>query len=80
MNKKKPLKLDQIKDFLLKKGLTVIKKKKIIFLNKDLRSLYLTILCSIGIVMFSFALPIIFEFKNNIILASKEIEIILRVI
>jgi len=74
MNKKKPLKLDQIKDFLLKKGLTVIKKKKIIFLNKDLRSLYLTILCSIGIIMFSFALPIILEFKNNTILASKEIE------
>ena len=74
MNKKKPLKLDQIKDFLLKKGLTVIKKKKIIFLNKDLRSLYLTILCSIGIIMFSFVLPIILEFKNNTILASKEIE------
>ena len=74
MNKKNPLKLDQIKDFLLKKGLTVIKKKKIFFLNKDLRSLYLTILCSIGIIMFSFALPAIFEFKNNTILASKEIE------
>ena len=74
MNKKKPLKLDQIKDFLLKKGLTIIKKKKIIFLNKDLRSLYLTILCSIGIIMFSFALPVILEFKNNTILASKEIE------
>ena len=74
MNKKNPLKLDQIKDFLLKKGLTVIKKKKIIFLNKDLRSLYLTILCSIGIIMFSFVLPIILEFKNNTILASKEIE------
>ena len=74
MNKKKPLKLDQIKDFLLKKGLTVIKKKKIIFLNKDLRSLYLTILCSIGIIMFAFVLPTILEFKNNTILASKEIE------
>ena len=74
MNKKNPLKLDQIKDFLLKKGLTVIKKKKKFFLNKDLRSLYLTILCSIGIIMFSFALPAIFEFKNNTILASKEIE------
>ena len=74
MNKKKSLKLAQIKNFLLKKGLTVIKKKKIIFLNKDLRSLYLTILCSIGIIMFSFALPAIFEFKNNTILASKEIE------
>ena len=32
MNKKKILKLDQIKDFLLKKGFTVIKKKKINFL------------------------------------------------
>ena len=74
MNKKNPLKLDQIKDFLLKKGLTVIKKKKIIFLNKDLRSLYLTVLCSIGIIMFSFVLPVILEFKNNTILASKEIE------
>ena len=74
MNGKKLLKLDQIKDFLLKKGLTVIKKKKIIFLNKDLRSLYLTILCSIGIIMFSFVLPVILEFKNNTILASKEIE------
>ena len=74
MNKKNPLKLNQIKDFLLKKGLTVIKKKKIIFLNKDLRSLYLTILCSIGIIMFSFVLPVILEFKNNTILASKEIE------
>ena len=74
MNKKKPFKLDQIKDFLLTKGLTVIKKKKIIFLNKDLRSLYLTILCSIGIIMFAFVLPAIFEFKNNTILASKEIE------
>ncbi len=74
MNKKKPLKLDQIKEFLLKKGLTIIKKKKIFFLNKDLRSLYLTILCSIGIIMFSFVLPVILEFKNNTILASKEIE------
>ena len=74
MNKKKTLKIDQIKDFLLKKGLTVIKKKKIFFLNKDLRSIYLTILCSIGIIMFSFVLPVILEFKNNTILASKEIE------
>ena len=74
MNKKKSLKLAQIKNFLLKKGLTVIKKKKIFFLNKDLRSLFLTVLCSIGIIMFSFVLPAIFEFKNNTILASKEIE------
>ena len=74
MNKKKSLKLNQIKEFLLKKGLTVIKKKKIFFLNKDLRSLFLTVLCSLAFIMFSFALPIMLEFKNNIILASQEIE------
>ena len=74
MIKKKPLKLEQIKKFLFKKGLTVIKRKKIFFLNKDLRSLYLTILYSIGIIVFSFTLPVILEFKNNTILASKEIE------
>ena len=74
MNKKKILKLDQIKEFLFKKGLTIIKKKKINFLNKDSKSLYLTFLCSLGVIMFSFALPIILEFKNNTILASIEIE------
>ena len=72
MNKKKILKLDQIKEFLLKKGFTIIRKKK--FLSNDSRSLYLTFLCSVGVVMFFFALPIIFEFKNNTILTSKEIE------
>ena len=46
MNKKKVFKLDQIKEFLLKKGFTIIKKKK--FLNNDSRSLYLTFLCSLG--------------------------------
>ena len=72
MNKKKVFKLDQIKEFLLKKGFTIIRKKK--FLSNDSRSLYLTFLCSIGVVMFFFALPIIFELKNNTILISKEIE------
>ena len=74
MNKKKILKLDQIKEFLFKKGFTVIKKKKINFLNKGSKSLYLTFLCSLGVIMFSFVLPVILEFKNNTILASKEIE------
>ena len=72
MNKKKVFKLDQIKEFLLKKGFTIIRKKN--FLSDDSRSLYLTFLCSIGIIMFSFALPAILEFKNNTILASIEIE------
>ena len=72
MNKKKVFKLDLIKEFLLKKGFTIIRKKN--FLSNDSRSLYLTFLCSISVVMFFFALPIIFEFKNNIVLISKEIE------
>ena len=74
MSRKKVFKLDQIKEFLLKKGLTVIKKKKFNFLNKDSRSLYFTFLCSLAVITFSYALPIILEFKNNTILASKEIE------
>ena len=74
MNRKKVFKLDQIKEFLLKKGLTVIKKRKKFFLNKDSRSLYFTFLCSLAVITFSYALPIILEFKNNTILASKEIE------
>ena len=72
MNKKKVFKLDLIKEFLLKKGFTIIRKKK--FLSNDSRSLYLTFLCSISVVMFFFALPIIFELKNNTVLTSKEIK------
>jgi Bax protein len=74
MNRKKIFKLDQIKEFLLKKGLIVIKKKKLNFLNKDSRSLYFTFLCSLAVITFFYVLPIILEFKNNTILASKEIE------
>jgi len=74
MNKRKVFKLNQIKEFLLKKGLTIVKKKKLNFLNKDLRSLYFTFLCSLAVITFSYVLPIILEFKNNTILVSKEIE------
>ena len=75
MNKKKILKLNQIRDFLLKKIIPRNKKKRIDYSsNNPTRSLYLTILCSIVIIMFSFALPFILEFKNNTILASKEIK------
>jgi len=74
MNKRKVFKLNQIKEFLLKNGLTIVKKKKLNFLNKGSRSLYFTFLCSLVVITFSYALPIILEFKNNTILASKEIE------
>ena len=74
MSRKKILKLDLIKEFLLKKNLIIVKRKKISFLDRDSGSLYLTFLCSIGVIMFFFALPSILEFKDNTILASKEIE------
>ena len=74
MSKKKTLNLNHIKEFLLSKGLIVIKKKKITFFSGELRSLYLTALCSFAIVIFSFSLPVIIEFNKNTFTASKEIE------
>ena len=74
MSKKNTLKLNQIKEFLLSKGFIVIKKKKITFFSKELRSLYLTTLCSFAIIIFSFSLPVIVEFNKNTFIASKEIE------
>ena len=74
MSKKKTLKFNQIKEFLLSKGFIVIKKKKITFFSRELRSLYLTALCSFAIIIFSFSLPVIIEFKKNTFTTSKEIE------
>ncbi len=74
MSKNKKLKLNQIKEFLLSKGFIVIKKKKITFISEELRSLYLTTLCSFAIIIFSFSLPVIIEFKKNTFNVSKEIE------
>ena len=74
MTRKKLLKLNQIKEFLLSKGLIVIKKKKITFFSEEIRSLYLTALCSIAIIIFSFSLPIIIDLKKNSFYASKEIQ------
>ena len=75
MNKKKILKLNQVRDFLLKKIFPRNKKKRINYSSSNpARSLYLTFLCSIGIIIFSYLLPTIIEFKNNRILASKEVQ------
>ena len=74
MSKKNRLKLNQIKDFLLSKGFIVIKKKKITFFSAELRSLYLTALCSFAIIIFSFSLPAIIQFKKNTLTVSKEIQ------
>jgi len=74
MSKKNRLNLNQIKDFLLSKGFIVIKKKKITFFSGELRSLYLTALCSFAIIIFSFSLPSIIQFKKNNLTVSKEIQ------
>ena len=75
MNKKKILELNRIRGFLLKKIFNINKKKRINYSSSDpTRSLYLTFLCSVGIIIFSYLLPTIIEFKNNRILASKEVQ------
>lgn len=72
MNKKK-LNLEQVKKFLLRKGLVIKKKNRKNFIEGDTKSLYLTALSSLGIILFFYILPVIFEFKENRIIASKEI-------
>jgi len=72
--KKNQLTLNQVKKFLLIKGLMITEKNKKNFTRNNLKSFYLTFLCSFGIILFFFTLPIIFELKQNIIFASKEIQ------
>jgi len=72
--KKNQLTLSQVKKFLLIKGLMITEKNKKNFIRNNLKSFYLTFLCSFGIILFFFILPIIFELKQNIIFASKEIQ------
>ncbi len=74
MRRKSVLKLNQIKEFLLSQGFIITKKKKITFFSGELRSLYLTTLCSFAIIIFSFSLPVIIEFKKNTFITSNEIE------
>ena len=73
MNKRRKLTLNQVKDFLLKRGLIVIEKNKKNLQNEDLRSLYYTFISALGIISFFFAIPILVEFKKNNIDISKEI-------
>ena len=72
MINRKKITFKQVNDFLFKKGFTITKKKAKGFFNNDLKSLYLTFLSSIIIIFFFFSLPIVFEFKKNVIILSKE--------
>ena len=67
------LNLNQFKKFISKKSSITVKKNKKSFFNSDYRSLYLTAISSLGVILFFFSLPFIFEFKKNTIDASKEI-------
>ena len=67
------LNFNKFKKFISKRSSITVKKNKKSFFNSDYRSLYLTAISSLGIILFFFSLPFIFEFKKNTIDASKEI-------
>jgi len=69
----KKLTLNQVKKFLLRKGLIVTARNKRFFLTKDFKSIYLTALSSLGLILFFYSLPIIFELRKNSIISSIEI-------
>ncbi len=75
MSKKKILKFSQIKEFIFKRFRKISKKNKTNFSNSNpTRSLYFSLLFSLVLIIFFYSLPILNEFKKNIILASKEVE------
>ncbi|MDC0044203.1 glucosaminidase domain-containing protein [Candidatus Pelagibacter sp.] len=65
--------LNQVKKFLLKKGLIVTEKNKRIFFRNDFKSIYFTALSSLFLILFFYSLPIFFEFKKNSIISSIEV-------
>ena len=74
INKKTRITFDQVKEFLLKKGLILKKKDKKKLLNNDFKALHYTFLSSLVLILIFFLIPIIVEFKKNTTIASKEIE------
>ena len=71
---KKKINLEEVKNFLKKKGFTITKKNNIKFINNNLRSLYYTALASFVVILFFFFLPTFVAFQKNTILVSVEIE------
>ena len=72
----------QLKEFLAQKKLKeflsinnlIIKKNKSLLENNNYKSLYYTVLSSFVIILLSFLMPSVVQFKNNNIFASNEIE------
>ncbi len=71
--KKNKLTLSEVKNFLLKKGLSISYKNKKNFFSNDFKSFYYTTLASLVIIAIFGIIPSILEFKENKILAYKEI-------
>ena len=69
----KKITLNQVKKFLLKKGLIVTEKNKKFFFRNDFKSIYFTALSSLVLILFFYCLPIFFEFKENSIISSIEV-------
>ena len=72
MIKKKKITLNQVKKFLLKKGLSINYHDKN-FLNSKFKSIYYTVFSSFVIILFSTLLPFVVEVSEKSILLSKEI-------
>ena len=65
---------NKIKKFFPKKNFfTITNSNKRTFLSRDYKSLYLTSISSLAVILFFFSLPSIFEFKRNTIDASIEV-------
>ena len=69
----KKITLNQVKKFLLKKGLIATEKNKRIFFRNDFKSIYFTALSSLFLILFFYSLPIFFECKKNSIISSIEV-------
>ena len=74
MNNKKGITLNQVKEFLLDKGLVIRKKNEKNKLRKTIRSLYFTSLSSLIIISFFIITPKLIEIKKSQFIISKEIK------
>ena len=73
MKKKNILTFKEVREFLFKRNFIIKKNKQKLAINK-LRSIYLTSLASILMMIFFISLPMVISFKENYITASKEIK------
>ena len=73
MKNKKLLTLKEVKEFLFKKNF-IIKKNNKSFKINDFRSIYLTSISSLLVIMFFILSPIVINFQKDYLAASKEIK------